>query len=77
MLCLSGFELYSRWVPPNLVFQIYQIYQIPSLCTDSPGEGHKEHRERKSPCKTVPPLTFCLLLQFYHPFLKWKPSKYI
>ena len=38
MLCLSGFELYSRWVPPNLVFQIYQIYQIPSLCTDSPGE---------------------------------------
>ena len=35
MLCLSGFELYSRWVPLNLVFQ---IYQIPSLCTDAPWE---------------------------------------
>ena len=28
------FELYSRWVPLNLVFN---IYQIPSLCTLPPG----------------------------------------
>ena len=53
MLCLSGFELYTRWVLLNLVFQ---IYQIPSLRIDLPGErdpifsegrGASVHRVKK------------------------------
>ena len=53
MLCLSGFELYTRWVLLNLVFQ---IYQIPSLRIDPPGErdlifsegrGASVHRVKK------------------------------
>ena len=35
MLCLSGFELYSRWVPLNIVFD----YLLPSQCLRNlPGE---------------------------------------
>ena len=28
MLCLSGFELYSRWVPPEKVFMYYVYNRV-------------------------------------------------
>ena len=32
MLCLSGFELYSRWVPP---YNVYNYHTTVTMKTDS------------------------------------------
>ena len=69
MLCLSGFELCSRWVPLNLVFQ---IYQIPSLCTDAPWDRELIFSEWRDTGNTgnesrpVKPCFFSFLVRYYN-----------
>ena len=69
MLCLSGFELYSRWVPLNLGFQ---IDQIPSLCTDAPWERELIFSEGRDTGNTgnesrpVKPCFFSYLVRYYN-----------
>ena len=33
MLCFSGFELYSRWVPPNVTFLLVNFTKV--LCSSA------------------------------------------